>query len=210
MRKTITVALILGLLVGSLMMPAEAKKKKKKKTVATPAACAPYSPGAIGSGKPTVVVTDTATESQPVIQKVTLAESISDLDLVGSGLMPPPTDAFNVQVDTANSQAGLHILFEFPTRRDYDLELLWPDGSYAARSHDFNLVYSPAGIHENGGHAGVATDASEKIVGVLTPDCGGYTVETVNWLGEGGEMEVKVWLGSIENGPQAPGEEPHA
>ncbi|HWL64757.1 MAG TPA: hypothetical protein VNP73_02185, partial [Actinomycetota bacterium] len=175
-----------------------------------PAVCSAFSPGATGSGKPTVVVTDTATEQQPVIQKVNLAESISDLDVIPTGLLPPPTDAFNIQVDSANPSAGLHVLFEFPTRRDYDLELLWPDDSYAARSHDFNLVYSPAGIHENGGHAGVATDASEHIVGVATPDCGGYTVETVNWLGEGGEMEVKVWLGTADNVPQAPGAEPHA
>jgi hypothetical protein len=207
MRKTITVALVLGLLVGSLLMPAEAKKKKKKRAPA-PVACAPYSPGSDGSGKPTVVVNDTATEQQPLIQKVNLAESIADLDLVGTGAVAPSTDAFNVQVDTANPDAGLYVLFEFPTRRDYDLELLWTDGSYAARSHDFNLVYSPAGIHENGGHAGVATDASEQIVGVRTPDCGGYTVETVNWLGEGGEFEIKLWLGESKNDPQPPGAEP--
>ena len=92
--------------------------------------------------------------------------------------------------DTAKSDAGLYILFEFPTRRDYDLELLWPDSSYAARSHDFNLIYSPAGVHATGGHGGEATDTSEKIVGVRTPDCGGYTVEAVNWLGEGGDMDL--------------------
>ena len=200
---------VLGLVAGSLAMPAQAAKKKKKKKA--PVACQPLSATAeVGAGKPTLVVTDTATEAAPVVQKVTLAESIADADLVGTGLLEAPADAFNVQVDTANADAGLYVLFEFPSRRDYDLELLWPDSSYAARSHDFNPVYSPAGIHANEGHGGEATDASEKIVGVQTSDCGGYTVEAVNWLGEGGEMDVKVWLGEPKIGPLAPGEEPHA
>lgn len=204
MRKTVVTLLVMGLVAGSLAMPADARKKRKKK----PAVCQAYVPGEKGAGKPNVVVTDTATEQQPVIQKVTLAESIADADLFGTGVVSAASDAFNVQVDTANPDAGLYVLFEFPARRDYDLELWWADGSYAARSHDFNVLYSPSpDTYSNGGHAGEATDASEKIVGVRTPDCGGYTVETVNWLGEGGEMEVKVWLGEVKNDPQAPGAE---
>jgi hypothetical protein len=199
MRRTITVLLILGLLAGALTAPADAAKKKKKKA----AVCKAYSPGEAGSGKPTVVVTDKATEKAPAVQKVTLAESAADFVP-----MDPSKDAFNVQVDSKAREAGLYVLFEFPTRRDYDLELMWSDGSYAARSHDFNLLYSPAPeTYSNEGHAGESTDASEKIVGVRTPDCGGYTVEAFNWLGEGGEFEIKLWLGEIKNDPQAPGEE---
>ena len=205
MRKTLITLLVMGLVAGSLAMPADARKKKKKKK---PAVCATYVPGEKGAGKPTITVTDAATESAPVVQKVNLAQSIADADVVGAGVLEPGLDAFNVQVDTANPDAGLYALFEFPMRRDYDLELWWADGSYAARSHDFNLLYSPnPDTYANGGHAGEATDASEKIVGVRTPDCGGYTVETVNWLGEGGEMEVKLWLGEVKNEPQAQGAE---
>ena len=203
MRRTVSTLLVVGLLAGAFAAPADARRRRRK-----PAACKPLPAVAeSGVGKPNIVVTDANTESAPVIQKVNLAESFADLTL---GLTDGALDAFNVQVDTANPDAGLYVLFEFPTRRDYDLELVWPDSSYAARSHDFNLVYSPAGIHENGGHGGEATDASEKIVGVRTPDCGGYTVEAINWLGEGGEMEIKVWLGESKIDPQAPGEEPHA
>ena len=193
-------ALVLGAFVAG---PADAKKKKKK-----PAVCKTFTPGEKGADKPTIKVTDAATEEAPAVQTVTLAESVADADLVGTGALQPSTDAFNIQVDSAAKEAGLYILFEFPTRRDYDLEVWHTDGSYAARSHDFNPLYSPnPDTYSNGGHAGEATDHSEKIVGLRTSDCGGWTAETVNWLGEGGEMEVTVWLGEIKNDPQAPGTE---
>lgn len=204
MRKTLSTLLVLGLVAGAFAAPADARRKRRK-----PAACKPPAAVAdVGVGKPTVVVTDAATESAPISQTVTLDPSVADLTL---GLTDGAADAFNVQVDSASPSAGLYVLFEFPTRRDYDLELLWPDSSYAARSHDFNLAYSPVPeTYSNGGHAGEATDASEKIVGVRTPDCGSYTVEALNWLGEGGEMDIKVWLGEGKHDPQPPGAEPHA
>lgn len=193
-------ALVLGAFVAG---PADAKKKKKKK----PAVCATFTPGEKGTDKPTVKVTDAATEAAPVVQKVTLAESVGDVDVTGA-VSPPGSDAFNVQVDSAAKEAGLYILFEFPMRRDYDLEVWHPDGSYAARSHDFNTLYSPdPATYANGGSGGEGTDSYEKIVGLRTSDCGGWTVETINWLGEGGELEVKMWLGDIVNDPQAPGAE---
>ena len=188
-------ALVLGAFAAT---PADAKKKKKPKV------CAPYQPGEKGTDKPLVTVTDAHTEEAPLVQKVTLDESAADFVPV----MEPGSDAFNVQVDSAAKEAGLYILFEFPSRRDYDLELWYDDGSYAARSHDFNLLYSPAPqTYSNEGHAGESSDSYEKIVGVRTPDCAGYTAEAVNWLGEGGEFEIKVWLGEVVNDPLAPGEE---
>ena len=206
--RTVAVVAMSALVLGAFVAgPADAKKKKKKKAK-KPAVCAEYLPGEKGTDKPTLVVTDEATEEAPAVQTVTLAESVADVDLTGQLGLAPSTDAFNIQVDSAAKEAGLHILFEFPMRRDYDLELFYDDGSYAARSHDFNLLYSPDPItYSNGGHAGEATDTSEKIVGVRTADCGGYTVETVNWLGEGGEFEIKAWLGDIVNDPQDPGAE---
>lgn len=199
--RTVAVVGMSALVIGAFAAgPADAKKKKKKKK---PAVCAAYQPGEKGADKPTVTVKDAHTEEAPLAQKVTLGRSMSE------GLVDDPTyDYFNVQVDSKLKEAGLYVLFEFPTRRDYDLELLWDDGSYAARSHDFNVLYSPdPRTYWNEGHAGESTDHSEKIVGVRTPDCGGYTVEAVNWLGEGGDFEIKLWLGEIKNDPQSPGEE---
>ncbi|HET7483703.1 MAG TPA: hypothetical protein VFK89_12680 [Actinomycetota bacterium] len=202
--RTTAVLALAGLTVGVLVAaPAEAKKKKHKK----PAVCAPYTPGEAGTGKPTVTVTDAATEAAPLEQKVTLEQSAADVVVVTD----PSTDAFNVQVDSAAKEAGLYALLEFSPRNDYDLDLAYPDGSYAARSHSFNTVQEltdqgPQPVSSQG-HGGEGTDHSEKIVGIRTNDCGGYTIQVTNWLGQGGELSVKLWLGDIVNDPQAPGEE---
>ena len=208
MRKTLSVLLTLGLVAGALAMPAEAAKKKKKKKAA-PAACAPFSPGAeAGAGKPTVVVTDAATEAAPLAQKVTVHESAGDLTF---GLTEASADAFNIQVDSAAPDAGLYALIEFEPRTDIDLNLLHSDGSYAARSRRWNTIsettdQGPFPV-SSAGHGGEGTDHSEKLVGIRTSDCGGWTLQVENWLGFGGEYEVKLWLGEIKNEPLAPGEE---
>ncbi len=197
-------ALVLGAFVAA---PADAKKKKKKKKAA---ACAAFQPGEAGAGKPTVVLKDTATEAAPVAQKVTVAESIADLDQTGR-VSHAGVDAFNIQVDSAAKEAGLYALVEFQPRNDIDLNLLHTDGSYAARSRSFNTIQEttdqgPYHISTQG-HGGEGTDHSEKLVGIRTSDCGGWTLEVQNWLGMGGELEIKLWLGEIKNDPLAPGEE---
>ena len=203
--RTAAVVGLSALVVGAFFAaPADAKKKKK------PAPCSAFAPGELGTDKPTVVVTDTATEAAPLIQKVTLPESAADADLVGTGAIAPGSDIFNVQVDSKAKEAGLHILFEFPERRDYDLNMYHDDGSYAARSHGFQPILGTPAEETFGnlsGHAGESTTASEHIVGVATADCGGWTVESQNWLGEGGEFEIKIWLGEVVNDPQEPGAE---
>lgn len=208
MSKRIFAVVLAGGLVASAVVagPASAAKKKKPKP---PAVCQAYAPGELGTDKPTIVVTDAATEAAPVEQKVTMAMSLANYDLAGTGEGPfaISSDFFNVQVDSANPEAGLYGYLEFPERHDYDLDFHYPDGSYAARSHDGNTLLGVQSFGQNGGHAGEATNKSEKIVGVRTPDCGGYTVETQNWFGQGGEFTVKLWLGEIVNDPLAPGEE---
>ncbi|MGH2729910.1 MAG: hypothetical protein ACRDJI_04800 [Actinomycetota bacterium] len=175
-------------------------------------ACDPFTPGEAGADQPTVTVTDAATEEAPVEQTVTLAESLGDLDLVG--VLPAPFDGsaavFNVQVDSAAADAGLYASIEFDTRRDYDLNLLHTDGSYAARSRGWN-TFDPAddnGVFSAQGYGGASTDHSETLVGIKTSDCGGWTLRVENWLGEGGDFAVKLWLGEVQNDPQAEGEEP--
>ena len=190
-------ALVLG---AFFVAPADAKKKKK------PAPCSAFQPGEKGAEKPTLIVTDSATEAAPALQPVSLAPEVSE------GIVSHAEDVFNIQVDSKAKEAGLYILFEFQERRDYDLNVWHTDGSYAARSHGFQPIL---GLNETvdaeqgnlGGHAGESTPASEKIVGLRTSDCGGYTVSTENFLGEGGDFEVKVWLGDITNDAQAPGAE---
>jgi hypothetical protein len=208
MRKAITILITIGLLVGALTMPADAKKKKKKKPAA-PAACATFTPGEAGAGKPTVTLTDAATEAAPVVQKVTLAESAADLT---QGLTEAGSDAFNIQVDSAAASAGVYALIEFQPRNDIDLAMLHPDGSYAAQSHSWNTIQEstdqgPFPVSSQG-YGGEGTDHSEKLVGIATADCGGWTIKADNFLGMGGDFDVKLWLGEIKNSPQAPGEDP--
>jgi hypothetical protein len=190
------------------------KGKKKGCTKPNPGkgtGCAPVTPSPAGAGKPTITLTPAATEAAPLEQKLTLAQSTADIPLVGGD---PTTDAFNVQVDTPSGDGGLYALIEFPQRNDYDLDLEYPDGSYAARSHAFNTVIelndqeAPifGGISSTG-HGGESTASSEKLVGIKTADCGGYTLEVTNFLSQGGEVSIKLWLGEIKNDPQAPGEE---
>ncbi|HEV2756682.1 MAG TPA: hypothetical protein VG318_13010 [Actinomycetota bacterium] len=211
MNKRMFAVVLAGGLVASAVIagPATAAKKKKPKPKPpAPAVCQPYTPGELGTDKPTVVVTDAATEAAPVEQKVTMAMSLANYDPgANTGPFAISSDFFNVQVDTANPEAGLYAYLEFPERHDYDLDLHYADGSYAARSHDGNTLLGVQDLGQNGGHAGEATNKSEKIVGVRTPDCAGYTVETQNWFGQGGEFTVKLWLGEIKNDPLAPGEE---
>lgn len=209
--RTLAVIATAGLVMGAFAAtPAEARKKKKGKK---PTACGTFTPGEQGTDKPMIKITDAATEAAPVEQAVTLGPEFTE-GLAGEvpGGPQPPTDAFNIQVDSAAPEAGVYVLFEFPERRDYDLALWHTDGSYAARAHGFNPLL---GIHEEidaeagnlTGHGGESTPASEKVVGIRTSDCGGWTVSTHNYFGEGGDFVVKVWLGDIANDPQAPGAE---
>lgn len=208
MNKRIVAVVLAGGLLTTAVVAGPATAAKKKKPKPKPAACAPYTPGELGTDKPTVVVTDAATADAPLEQKVTLAQSTSDV-----GVGETSFDAFNVQVDSAAAEAGLYVKLSFPTRRDYDLFLRYPDGSEGGSSHGFNTLYEdPTDAADRGisdpGHGGQTTDTSETVVGIKTSDCGGWTVDVQNHLGEGGDMSVQLWLGEIKIDPLAEGEAP--
>lgn len=207
MKKTLATLMAVALVGAAFAGPADAKKKKKKKKP-KPAVCAAFTPGEFGAEVETVVLTDEHTEEAPLEVPVTLAESVADLTF---GETDGSFAYFNVQVDGAAPEAGLYALFEFDARRDYDIDLLHPDGSYAARSHAWNTLIeaNDTGTISSTGHGGESTASSEKIVGINTADCAGWTVQAANWLGEGGDFTIKLWLGEVVNEPQAEGEEPH-
>jgi len=209
-KRLCSVVLALGLVAsGAIAGPAVAKKKKPKK----PAACAAVTPAEAGKDKPTVVVTDAATADAPVVQKVSLDESVADADLIGelpdAGPLASSHDYFNVQVDTNLPSAGLYATFQFAEHRDYDLWAYFSDGKVAASSHGFQPALPTKGTQADisntaTNHGGESKSNSENLVGIITPDCGGYTIETANWLGEGGDLEVKLWLGEGVTEPGAP------
>ena len=183
----------------------EGKGPKKPKPGKPSAQCAPYVPGEAGAEAETLVLTDAATEAAPIEVPNTFGPAIpgetSDSKFV------------NVQVDTAAKEAGLYAYIEFTPRNDYDLNLLYDDGSYAAQSHGFNPLIEindvplpVIGPFSSTGNGGESTDHSEKLVGIKTPDCGGYTVDVTNYAGPGGDVTLQLWLGEAKTDPSAPGE----
>ena len=191
------------------------KGKGKKKGCPKPppaAACPAMTPAEAGADKPTITLTDAATEAAPLEQKVTLGASTADVPLAGGD---PTHDAFNVQVDPAAAEAGFYALIEFPARDDYDLNMMYSDGSYAARSRAWNTIieandiaFPQVGPLSSTGHGGESTASSEKLVGIKVADCSGWTIDVANYLGDGGELSVKLWLGEAQNDPQEQGAEP--
>lgn len=200
MKKSLAVMIMAALVASAFVAPAADAKKKK------PKACAAYTPGEQGAAAPTLVITDAATEEAPLVHAFTIAQDF-DEGLQGEA----PTETVNVQVDSAAASAGLYVTFEFPMRRDYDLYANYPSGNEAASSHGFQPLIeadvedpvfglNPANTTTN--HAGESHADSENIVGVTTNDCGGYTIQAKNYFGEGGDMELKFWLGEAKTDPR--------
>jgi hypothetical protein len=205
MKKSLVVMLVAALVGAAFVGPADAGKRKKKK----PKVCKAYQPGEMGAEADTVVLKDTATEEEPVVHEFSLEQSTADFTPTD-----PSESAVNVQVDPKAKTTGLYATFEFPMRRDYDLWAYFADGEEAASSHGFNpLVEAKTNpplpfdaSNTNSNHGGESTDSSENLIGIITADCGGYTLLMQNWLGEGGDFELKLWLGEGQTEPGPPEE----
>lgn len=205
MKKTLAVVMAVALVGAAFAGPVEAKKKKKKKKPKPPV-CQAYAPGELGAEAETLVVTDEATEEAPAIFEFSLDAYFFE-GLAASTLGQPPQATVNVQLDSASESAGLYALFEFDSRRDYDLWAYWPNGNEGASSHGFNPLIETQGqpvdqSNTASNHAGETTASSEAIVGLTTPDCDGYTFQMTNYLGEGGDFELKLWLGEPQTEPK--------
>lgn len=203
MNKRIISVLAMGALLASFVaLPAaEAAKKKKKKK---PPVCAAYTPGEMGAEAETIVVTDKHTAEAPLTFPISLDAEFSE-GIAGD----PPAANVNVQVDSAAATSGLYVTFEFDPFRDYDLWAYFAEGSGAASSHGFQPLIltqgTPADLsNTESNHAGESHEDSENLIGVITPDCAGYTVQATNYFGEGGDFELKFWLGEGTTEPGVP------
>ncbi|MDQ3915808.1 MAG: hypothetical protein M3323_10860 [Actinomycetota bacterium] len=217
MNKRIVAVVIAGGLVVSAVVagPATAAKKKKPKK---PPVCATYAPGEMGAEAPTVVVTDAHTAEAPLVHEFSIDlnvdEGLSDfVNSVRPGTVPhsTPHERVNVQVDSAAATAGLYVTWEFDTHRDYDLWAYNADGTAAASSHGFQPLIATQGqsgaadqSNTSSNHGGESTATSENLVGVITPDCGGYTLDMASYFAEGGDFELKIWLGEGKTEPGVP------
>lgn len=209
MKKTLATLMAVALVGAAFVAPADAKKKKKKKKPPPPPACETYVPGELGAEAETVVVTDEHTEEAPAVFEFSLDPYFFE-GAATSTLGQAPQTTVNVQVDSAAEAAGLYVTFEFDTRRDYDLWAYYPTGEEAASSHGFNPLIETQGqpapadqSNTASNHAGETTATSENVVGLITADCDGYTVEAYNYFGEGGDFELKFWLGEGQTEPKA-------
>jgi hypothetical protein len=188
---------------------AKIKNKKKKKACKknngkTPPGdkCAAYVPGEQGAEAETVSVTDEHTAEAPL--EVVIEQEMGMGGPVLNGVPPDQTSHVfkNLQVDSKASEAGLFIRYQFPEYEDHDLYVNYADGTEAAHVGGFNAT--PVGPFDGTGSGGHSEHGAEQIDGLRTPDCGGYTVDFSNFLGEGGEYTVLMWLGEAENDPAAP------
>ena len=203
MKKSLVVMIMAALVASAFVAPiADAKKKKK------PKACAALAVGELGAEAETIVVTDAATAEKPAINAFALGPNFTEGAEAEAGMDNTPAYYVNVQVDSAAAAAGLYATWEFPTRRDYDLWARYPDGSEAASSHGFNPALETPFNNTATNHAGESTATSENIVGLTTNDCGGYTFQLKNYFGEGGDFELKLWLGEGTTDPRPVGETP--
>ncbi len=169
--------------------------KKKKKPSPPVLACAPYEPGEQGAEAETTVVTDAATEEAPVEVEIDAPMGLPEQDAeFGDAHV-----VHNIQVDSSNSEAGLYVRYEFQERRDYDLFLNYASGGEAARAAGFNTA--PEGPLDGTGNGGHSETNAEQIDGLRSPDCQGYTARLSTYLGEGGSLVLKLWLGEIQNDP---------
>lgn len=208
-KKTLSVLVMATLVASVFAVPAADAAKKKKKKKPKPAACAPYVPGEMGAEAENVVVTDTHTADAPLAVPISLDAAFDEgiLEAVGAG--ETPRARVNVQVDSAAESAGLYVTFEFQTHRDYDLWAYFADGSGAASAHGFQPLIDTKGTPADesntaSNHGGESTATSENLVGIITPDCAGYTVEASTYFGEGGDFEIKLWLGEGTTAPGVP------
>ncbi len=207
--KMLTVLASAALIATSLLGgTADAKKKKKKpKPPPAPPACAPFAPGELGAEAPTTIVTDAANAEAPVVVEVDTEAGLGD-DLGLSQTSYDETSSVyqNVQVDSANPNAGLYVKVEFADRHDYDLYLLNADGTAAANSGVFNPAPELAeegiggGSPEGGWEAG---SDYESVTGINTADCAGYTAQIKSYLTTGGTVTMSIWLGEALVEPEA-------
>ena len=204
-KRVISVLAMIALLASFVALPAADAAKRKKKKPKAPV-CAAYTPGEMGAEAEHIVVTDAHTAETPLTYPITL-DADFDEGIEGD----PPTATVNVQVDSAAATAGLYVTHEFQTHRDYDLWAYFPDGGGAASAHGFQPLIDTKGLpapadqsNTASNHAGESKADSENLIGVITPDCGGYTVEAYTYFGEGGDFELKFWLGEGTTEPGVP------
>lgn len=181
-------------LTGMLAGTADAKKKKPKPPPPPPV-CATFTPGELGTGADTKIVTEAATAEAPVEVKLATdpgAGTGGTGNATADGVLGAEISHAiqNVQVDTP-AAATLFVRLEMPGHTDYDLFVYNAAGEAVAQAAGFNP--EPA-IYNDDAHGGHTEKGAEVIDGLATADCDGYTLDIAGATTPGGEVTLKLWV----------------
>ena len=188
--SVLMVVALMGGLVATSSIDASAAKRKKK--------CKAYKPGELGAEAETIKINDKATAEAPVEVTLSLdpgagqATGVGQIDAVSTAAQSHAY--YNVQVDPKAKTTGLYVSLASPMPDDNDLYLLHATGTEAAHAAGFHgggpqPVFNS---NQNGGHTEAA---AEVLDGILTKDCGGYTVHAIGANSRGGDVALNLWLG---------------
>ena len=183
-RVVVTGAALLVAL-GTMAAPAAEAKAKK---------CKAYTPGELGADAETTIVTDAATEAEPVTVTVPATPGAGFTSTDPGGDTGATSHAYhNVQVDSKAKTSSLFVRAEFLPTWDMDLFLRDNFGVALAYEADFNQAPEAGLGATSGGHA---ERGASQIDGWIGSDCAGYTIDVASSVGGGPDITLKMWLGS--------------
>lgn len=201
--RALSVIASAALIVGAFAAgPADAKKKKKK----APAGCPTFAPIEPNSPsgqtaevleQPVVTVTDAHTADAPLVFEYEHGQALwSVLQEPVNGM--EDTVFFNIQVDSANTDAGLYVFQEWAKQPGSDMDLyIWDGATGEEATHSGSSNVTPVPVAEGAEYHGQGTGAwgLESVSGFPVVDCAGFTVESRAFTTAGEAMTLSVWLG---------------
>lgn len=198
MIRVFAVAASASLLVGALVGPADAKKKKKPKApMGCPAAtyAEPASPSASRpeAGAKVVTVTDAMTAEAPLVIEYEHGPAL--WETATQAPIQEDTKWFNIQIDSAQSTAGLYARLDWPVPSVSDMDLyIWDGvtGEDVARSGATNAVPVNAPFVAETGAMGY-----ESVSGFAVADCSAFLIESRAFMTAGEPMALTLWLGEM-------------
>ena len=200
--RTLSVIASAALIVGAFIAgPADAKKKKKPKPVAGCPAVTPIEPNSDSTQtaevleQPVVTVTDAHTADAPLVFEYEHGPALWRIDQVP---VEEDTVFFNIQVDSANPDAGLYVFQEWAKQPGSDMDLyIWDVVTGEEATHSGSSNVTPVPVAEGGEYHGQNTGAwgLESVSGFPVTDCAGFTVESRAFSTAGEAMTLSVWLG---------------
>lgn len=187
------IAALVAILAGGLVSgPVAAKQRRSSCPKFRPVAPVTESERASEVPKlPITVVTDRATEDNPVVIEFDQEAAAWWYAYNQRGPVVDGNEYFNVQIDTRKRSVGLHARLEWPLLAE-ELDLYMYQGpSMVAWSEAFNQLPAEATGYSGG-------PGFEYIAGYPAHRCQGFTLEDNAMWASPQKAQLKLWLGPIE------------